>query len=93
MLCSKDSTIPSEVGMFANNFPHPLTSEPCCIPFGQAMYQDHGEISYFDRVYRIIESSSSVLWPASVTVNFNSALCCQRLVLYVQKQLGNSVEL
>ena len=93
MLCSKDSTHPAKVGIFANNFPHPLTFDPCCIPFGQAMYQDHGEISYFDRVYRIIGSSSSVLWPASVTVIFNSALCCQRLVLYLQKQLGNSVEL
>ena len=61
MLSSKDSILPAEVEIFANNTSHPLTSDLLHIPFGEAMYQEHVEISYFDRVYRIIGTSASVL--------------------------------
>ena len=60
VLSSKDSILPAEVRIFANNISHPLTSDPLCIPSGEAMYQEHVEISYLDSAYRIIGTSASV---------------------------------
>ena len=71
---------------------HPPTTDPLCIPFRRAKYEGHVKISYFNRFYRIIETSSSVLRVSLVTVNIRSGLRGQRLI-YVKEQHGNSIEI